>query len=232
MINCHNVIKVIIKMKSHNKNEYNNKSFYFILFILLFKSNYILASNVNVIYEWTDNNDVISQYVLDNKDIIKRHANFAFKKSFQYKDYIKKISKELNVPEEVYIIAAIESSFNPHARSKAGAVGMWQFMLPTSKDMGLVVNKKNDERKNWKKSTYAGIKYIKYLAEVHFNGDYELAILAYNAGLGRVKKAIYKNQTADVWTIIQDKTIFPKESREYLPKFISFVHYFKYLEKH
>lgn len=205
------------------------KKIFILIFFLFFKIN-ISASNINVIYEWTDYNDIIEDYVVNNKTTILRHANHAYKQSLNYRDYIKKVSKKYNVPEELYIIAAIESSFNPNAVSHAGAVGMWQFMKPTSKDMGLKITSYVDERRNWQKSTDAGIRYLKYLAEVHFDGDYELAVLAYNAGVGRVKRAINKNQTNDVWLLIQDKSSFAKESREYLPKFLTFVQYFKHLE--
>lgn len=201
-----------------------------LFFIFTFFTIELKASNINIIYEWTDYNPIIESYVINNKDNILKHANSAYKKSLNYRNHIKEVSNKYYVPEEVYVVAAIESSFNPNAISHAGAVGMWQFMEGTSKDMGLKINNRVDERKNWKKSTEAGVKYLKHLAEEHFDGDYELAILAYNAGLGRVKRAIKKHNTTNVWVLIQDEKTFAKESREYLPKFLTFVQYFKHLE--
>ena len=140
------------------------------------------------------------------------------------------MAKKEGVPKELFALAGVESGFNPNAVSNAGATGMWQFMKDTASDMGLRGSGR-DNRKNWEKSTVAAIKYIKYLAEEHFYGDYELAVLAYNAGVGKVKKAILKNQSADVWVLIKDKKTFKKESREYLPKFIAYANYYKYLDQ-
>lgn len=198
---------------------------------LFFVSFFGLFSSVSFAfdYEWNDNNEYLLNYVKDNKDSIVRWAEFSYSKGKPYRDYIETIAEQYDVPKELYVLAAIESSYNPKAVSTAGAAGMWQFMKGTSKDMGLS-NHINDNRKDWEKSTVAAMKYIKYLAEDHFYGDYELAILAYNAGVGTVKKAILKNQSADVWVIIQDKQSFRKESREYLPKFIAYINYFKYLD--
>ena len=128
-----------------------------------------------------------------------------------------------------FVLPAIESSFNPYAVSHAGAEGMWQFMSGTAKDMGLIKNG-IDKRKNWKASTIAAAKYLKWLAEEEFDGDYELAILAYNAGVGKVKNAIKKFKTRDPWKLIQ-YSYFSKESRDYLPKFVTYVHLFYYFER-
>ncbi len=181
-------------------------------------------------YEWSDNDPSLMGYVKDNRDDIIRHATSAYVNGKPYRNYIEKMAELHNVPRELYVLAAVESAYNTNAVSHAGATGMWQFMKGAAGDFGLRGGN-FDNRKNWEKSTVAAMQYIKYLAEEHFYGDYELAVLAYNAGVGKVKKAILKNQSADVWVIIKDKSSFQKESREYLPKFIAYANYFKYLDQ-
>lgn len=182
-------------------------------------------------YKWNQNDPLIYEYINQNRDQVKKFGKSSYIRSAEYRAYIEQQAKEYGVPKEIFVLAAIESAYNAKARSGANAVGMWQFLKGTSIDMGLTVNSTVDERKNWKKATVAAVKYIKYLAEDNFMGNYELAVLAYNTGLGRVKEGIYKNQTADVWELLKDTKTFPKESREYLPKFIVYAHYFSYLDK-
>lgn len=181
-------------------------------------------------YEWADNDPALINYVKENKESIVKWATYAYDNGKPYREYIEAIAAQNGVPKEMYALAAVESSYKTHAVSTAGAKGMWQFMKGTAGDLGLRGGG-YDDRTNWEKSTVAAIQYIKYLAEENFYGDYELAVLAYNAGVGRVKKAILKNQTADVWVLINDKESFKQESREYLPKFIAYANYFKYLDE-
>lgn len=181
-------------------------------------------------FEWTDNDPALLGYVTDNKESIVKWATLAYENGKPYREYIETIAEQNGVPKEMFVLAAVESSYKTHAVSHAGAKGMWQFMKGTAGDLGLRGGD-YDNRTNWEKSTVAAIQYIKYLAEENFYGDYELAVLAYNAGVGRVKKAILKNQSADVWVLINDKESFKQESREYLPKFIAYANYFKYLDQ-
>lgn len=199
--------------------------------LLLISTMLIGYSTANAFeYEWTDSNPFLLTYVKNNKEDIIKWASTSYDKGQKYREYIEVMAKKEGVPKELFALAGIESGFNPNAVSHAGAQGMWQFMKGTASDMGLK-GRNHDSRKDWEKSTVAAIKYIKYLAEEHFYGDYELAVLAYNAGVGRVKKAILKNQSADVWVILQDKSSFQQESRDYLPKFIAYANYYKYLDQ-
>lgn len=181
-------------------------------------------------YNWNQQDPAIYKYISQHRDQVIRIGTSTYERSLQYRDFIEQQAKIYGVPKEIFVLAAIESSYNPKARSSANAVGMWQFLKGTSQDMGLTVNKDIDERQDWKKATIAAVKYIKYLADEHFMGNYELAVLAYNAGFGKVKEAIYKNQTADVWVLLKDEKTLAQESREYLPKFIVYAHYFSYLD--
>lgn len=197
-----------------------NKLIYFLFFVILFQK--VHADDLD--YVWTDTHPVLTEYVSENKDKIFKYADGVFKNSDEYLPYIYKIAEENNVPKEIAVVAAIESAFNPKAISSAGALGMWQFMEETAKDMGL----DSKDRKDWKKSTKAAILYLKWLAN-SFDGDYELAILAYNGGIGNIKKTINKYQNSDPWFLISKKDL-PEETREYLPKFITYVYYYHYIK--
>lgn len=183
--------------------------------------NIIDTSNNELDYVWTNYHPILTQYINTNREKIYKNGKFLFKNSHKYIPHIEKIAEENDVPKEIAIVAAIESAFNPNALSSAGAKGMWQFMEATAKDMGL----SSDDRSDWKKSTRAAIIYLKWLSFNKFNGDYELALLAYNGGIGRVNRAIKKHNTNDPWELIKLNAL-PKETQEYLPKFITYVYYY------
>ncbi len=135
---------------------------------------------------------------------------------------MKRIAKEENMPEEIIYLAMNESALIPNNISKAGAVGLWQFMRATGEMYGL--NSKSsvfiDERRDPEKSTRAAMKHLKDL----YNelGDWHLAMAAYNCGLGGVRKAIRKSgkDSVDFWDI---QKILPQETSAYVPLFIATV---------
>lgn len=194
-----------------------------IFLFLIFFSSFSFAKDLD--YTWTNSHPILTNYIKKNSEKILNNGKYLFNNKEHYIDFIEQIAEENDVPKEIAIVAGIESSFNPKAISNAGAIGMWQFMEETAFDMGL----SSDERKDWKKSTEAAIKYLKWLS-YKFNGDYELALLAYNGGIGRVEKAIKKHNTIDPWILIEKKAL-PKETMEYLPKFITYVYYYNYINK-
>lgn len=181
-------------------------------------------------YNWTYDQDLIDDYIGERKSFLLKNIEPIYVKGQKYRGYIEYVSRKHNVPKEFFALAAIESAYNPKARSHAGAVGMWQIMKPTGKDMGLKITTTKDERKNWKKSTVAAVDYIKHLAEDYFDGDYELAILAYNAGVGNVRKSIKRMGSNNAWYLIKNDSKLKKESKDYLVKFIIYAYYFDYLD--
>lgn len=129
---------------------------------------------------------------------------------------------EKQMPRELIYLALIESDFNPNARSKVGAVGMWQFMSATAKQFGLSVTKRNDERKNPVEATDAA---LTYLGTLHARfGSWYLAAAAYNSGQGTVSRALMKVTGKTTGT---DEDFFrilpslPKETQDYVPKLIA-----------
>jgi membrane-bound lytic murein transglycosylase D len=131
---------------------------------------------------------------------------------------IEQILKENEVPPELYYLAMIESGFVSHARSRARAVGVWQFMPGTAKNYGLTVNRMVDERRNWIKATEAAASYLKDLNNVF--GSWYLALAAYNAGEARIVRSIMKGKTRDFWALAE-AGLLPKETLNYVPKFLA-----------
>ncbi len=135
-----------------------------------------------------------------------------------YRPLVQSALTEARLPKELFYLAFIESSYVNHATSQVSAVGIWQFMESTAKRFGLRVNGAMDERKHPVSSTYAAIRYLEFLHS-RFNSWY-LAIAAYNAGEGRIRKAIKDGRSTDFWTLA-DRGALPKETMEYLPKFLA-----------
>lgn len=122
-----------------------------------------------------------------------------------------------NLPLELKYLPVIESALNPVAVSRAGATGLWQFMLRTGKGYGLEVNSLVDERMDPYKATEAAVRYLKDLYTIY--RDWNLVIAAYNCGPGNVNKAIARSGgKQDYWQIYYN---LPRETRGYVPAFIA-----------
>jgi membrane-bound lytic murein transglycosylase D len=136
-----------------------------------------------------------------------------------YLDMMENILAQHSLPKELKYLAIIESNLKSNARSWAGAVGPWQFMPATARNMGLKVGNNIDERKDFYKSTHAASKYLNELFAIY--GDWLLVIAAYNGGAGKVNSAIKKSGSRDFWTL---QRYLPKESKNHVKKFIA-THY-------
>jgi membrane-bound lytic murein transglycosylase D len=130
------------------------------------------------------------------------------------------VLSKYNLPIELKYLAVIESKLKSTAVSWAGAVGPWQFMPQTARDLGLIVNHKVDERTNYIKSTHAAAKYLRDLYSEF--GDWLLVIAAYNGGPGNVYSAIKKGGGSRNFWMIQRH--LPNETRNHVKKFIG-THY-------
>lgn len=129
--------------------------------------------------------------------------------------FIEKIAKEYGIHPDVKYVATIESGHNHNARSHSGAVGSWQFMPETAQDYGLRINALIDERKDLDKSTKAAMRHLKYLLK-EFQGDWPLALSAYNAGLGRIKNEQSSQGIQSYWELK-----LPEETELYFAKVIA-----------
>lgn len=134
-----------------------------------------------------------------------------------------------NMPLELKYLPVIESALNPVAVSRAGATGLWQFMLATAHGEGLEVNSVVDERRDPYRSSDAAARYLKKLYDIF--GDWSLAIASYNCGPGNVTKAIRRAgfNAKDFWAIYP---YLPSETRGYVPAFIAANYIMTYYDKH
>lgn len=130
----------------------------------------------------------------------------------------------MEMPIELKYLPVVESALNPHARSRVGATGLWQFMLSTGRLYGLNVNSYVDERKDPYKSTEAALRYLKRSYEEF--GDWLLAIASYNCGPGNVRKAI--RRSGGKRTFWEIRPYLPRETRGYVPAFIAVNYAFNY----
>ncbi|MBK6410241.1 MAG: lytic transglycosylase domain-containing protein [Flavobacteriales bacterium] len=132
------------------------------------------------------------------------------------------------LPQELKYLAVVESALYPGARSRAAAVGLWQFIIGTGKLYGLRVDSYVDERCDVYKSTDAACRYLRDLHEAF--GDWELALAAYNCGPGNVNKAVRRaGGTMDYWKIYDH---LPRETRGYVPAFIAVNYIFNHASDH
>ncbi len=140
-------------------------------------------------------------------------------RSARYLPMIHEIFAEEGLPLDLAYLAMIESGFNNNAYSWAHAVGPWQFISSTGKLYGLNHDWWMDERRDPVKATRAAARHLRDLHQM-FDGDWYLAAAAYNAGAGRIRRAIRHFDSTDFWTISQG-THLAKETRHYVPKLLA-----------
>lgn len=129
---------------------------------------------------------------------------------------MRKILKFNNAPEELIYLSVQESGLNPTIVSRAGAVGLWQFMPSTGYSYGLSQDQYRDDRRDFEKSTDAAARHLKDLYRTF--DDWYLAFSAYNAGPGRVNSAIRKSGSHDFWSL---RSYLPGETKNYVPSIIA-----------
>lgn len=135
--------------------------------------------------------------------------------------------KKHQMPDALKYLSIVESGLNFKAKSRTGAVGLWQFMPGTGKDFYLAQNHLIDERRNPYLATEAACKFLKYLYGMF--GDWELALAAYNCGPGNVMKAMRKSGKRGFWEIYN---FLPQETRSYVPQFHAVVYTMNFAEEH
>ena len=136
-----------------------------------------------------------------------------------YIHYIVERLEERNMPLELALLPVIESSYNPMAYSRSHAVGLWQFIPSTGRYFNLRQTRFHDGRRDITASTTAAMDYLTKLHDM-FNGDWLLALAAYNAGEGTVSRAIERNEKlglpTDYWNLP-----LPAETQAYVPKLLA-----------
>lgn len=145
-----------------------------------------------------------------------------------YLPYVRQVLKENNLPEELIVLPFSESGYNNWAVSKAGAVGMWQFMPATAQRYGMRVDWWVDERRNPAKATKAACDYLSFL-NGRFN-DWFLALAAYNAGEGKITRALTQSGCDNFFDLARDKNALADETKRYVPQFLAVLKIFRNLE--
>lgn len=133
----------------------------------------------------------------------------------------RRIFKEEGVPQDLVWLGQVESAWSPVARSWAAAVGLWQFVPATGLRFGLYQDEWIDERSSFEKATRASARYLRFLAD-RYDGNWELAMAAYNTGEGRIDSAIAKSGYADFWEIYS-RGLIPRETRNYVPNILATI---------
>jgi membrane-bound lytic murein transglycosylase D len=162
----------------------------------------------------------MQRYLTDQRPAFQRYLA----REGLYSEMIKEGLRARGMPEELFYLAAIESGFSPGATSRVSASGMWQFMGPTAQQFGLQIDEYVDERRDPIQATEAALDYLQALHGQF--GSWYLAAAAYNAGPGRVSRALRSHtgdQTGDeeiYWEIIEH---LPRETRAYVPKMLALI---------
>jgi len=150
------------------------------------------------------------------------------RRSGQYMKMARQIFHEEGVPIDVTWLGQVESAWRPKAMSWAAASGLWQFIPSTGRQYGLRQTAWVDERNSFQQATRASARYLKNLAK-RYNGNWELAMAAYNTGAGNVDRAISRAGAADFWQIYP---YIAQETRNYVPNILATILIAKNPEKY
>lgn len=162
-------------------------------------------------------NDVVRKFIDQYTGRLRRSMSIILGSSNFYTPIFEEALEAYQLPLELKYLPVIESALNPTAVSRAGACGLWQFMITTGKQYGLEVTSLIDERRDPIKASYAAARYLKDLYDIF--GDWTLAIASYNCGPANVRKAISRaGGVMDYWHIYP---YLPAETRGYVPAFIA-----------
>ncbi len=171
-------------------------------------------------------NDVVQKFIDRYSGRLRYSVSYMLGAANFYMPIFEEALEAYQLPLELKYLPIIESALNPKAVSRAGAAGLWQFMIGTGKQYGLEVNSLVDERRDPIKSSYAAARYLKALYKIF--GDWNLVIAAYNCGPENINKAIHRanakaiaageTPNKDYWHIYP---YLPAETRGYVPAFIA-----------
>jgi membrane-bound lytic murein transglycosylase D len=173
-------------------------------------------------------NPLIQQYINYYQGRGRGTMESGLRRSGQFMKLARHIFKEEGVPVDITWLGQVESAWRPKAVSWAAASGLWQFVPGTGRQFGLKQTAWIDERNSYEQATRASAKYLKSLA-TRYNGNWELAMAAYNTGAGNVDRAIARAGTANFWAIYP---YIYQETRNYVPNILATILIAKNPEKY
>lgn len=167
----------------------------------------------------------IHYYSVKDRERFQRFLN----RGAKYKQLVQDLLVTNGLPPDLYYLGILESGYVQKAVSHAGAVGPWQFMAPTGRQYGLRIDSYVDERIDPIRSTLAAIRYLRELHRI--KKSWPLAMAAYNAGPGRVRRAMRRGGSQNYWNLTS-RRLLPYDTREYIPQFLAILSIGQNLKKY
>jgi membrane-bound lytic murein transglycosylase D len=165
-------------------------------------------------------NDKVDRFISYYSTVNREFTRRSLKRAQLYLPAMRRILREHHIPEELAYMVLIESGFTTHALSRARACGPWQFIRGTARKYGLKIDWWVDERRDPIKATHAAAAYLNDL--YGYFGSWYLAAAAYNAGEGKIMRAIKRHRTEDFWEMAR-YSYLKRETREYIPRLIAAI---------
>lgn len=183
-----------------------------------------LNSQSPILFEYNEN---VRAYI--DVYMVKRRSHFQniLNRSQLYFPIFEEYLDKYNLPLELKYLAVVESALDPKAKSSSGAMGLWQFLLNAGKMFDLNVTTFTDDRSDVRKSTEAACKYLQYLYTTL--GDWQLALAAYNGGVGEVQRAMQKSGKKNYWEL---RPFLTEQMRGYVPAFMAAAYALTNYDKH
>ncbi|MGH9903114.1 MAG: lytic transglycosylase domain-containing protein, partial [Pyrinomonadaceae bacterium] len=178
-----------------------------------------LEAEINTLDFKFSSNALIQQYLNYYQGRGRSTMESGLRRSGRYMKMARRIFREEGVPEDIAWLGQVESAWRPTARSWAAASGLWQFIPGTGARYGLRQTAWVDERNSFEKATRASAQYLKWLSR-RYNGNWELAIGAYNTGEGNIDRAISRAGVADFWRVYP---YIAQETRNYVPNILATI---------
>jgi membrane-bound lytic murein transglycosylase D len=160
------------------------------------------------------------EYRLREQQRFRAHTDRIVARATPYLPRIREILAEAELPASLALLPAIESSFAPRVCGYRDSCGLWQLRKPTARRFGLVVRRGRDERYDPERATLAAARYLRFLYKRY--GDWPLALAAYNAGEGRIDRALMRNPGATFWELARSRHL-SHTSRNYVPRFLALL---------
>ncbi|HEY0432107.1 MAG TPA: transglycosylase SLT domain-containing protein, partial [Pyrinomonadaceae bacterium] len=187
----------------------------------------LAQASQNVNFAFTTN-PLIQQYINFYQGRGRSTMENGLRRSGQFMKMARQIFKEEGVPADITWLGQVESSWHVKAMSWASASGLWQFVPATGRRFGLRQTAWIDERNSLEQATRASAKYLKFLAN-RYNGNWELAMAAYNTGEGNIDRGISRAGTANYWAVYP---YIAQETRNYVPNILATILIAKNPEKY